>query len=368
MAKDAHTFEQLQKLLKSMEKFSASDLHLKVGSPPSFRVLGTLRVADLPPVTGREMGGMVDRLLTARQKARFGERTDFDLSFVVEDGTRFRVNIFRQRGELSLVFRRVTTEIKTFEELHLPKVLERISSYRQGLVIVSGITGCGKTTTLASMVRHINEHRRCHIITVEDPIEYMHSDKRAFINQREIGLDVDEYQTAAKFALRQDPDVILIGEMRDAETFQTVLTAAETGHLVLTTLHTSRAHQAVSRIMDLFPPDEHHQVRRGLCFNLRAVICQMLLPCIKEGIDRVPATEVMIVNAAIRKMISDGEDARVGDVITTSGTEGMQEFTHSLAELVVNELVERGVALEVAPNPEALEMALKGISVRTGML
>lgn len=367
MSQDAQQLQQLNKLLKSMEKFNASDLHMKVGAQPALRVRGALRTVDLPTVITEDMKALVAGIVTDQVRRRFGDGSDLDFSHTTDDGTRFRVNLFRQRGEFSMVFRRVTTDIKTFEELNLPKVLERLSSYRQGLVIVSGITGCGKSTTLASMVRYVNERRRCHIITVEDPIEYLHSDIKAFINQREIGMDVDDYQTAAKFALRQDPDVILIGEMRDAETFQTVLTAAETGHLVFTTLHTSRAHQAITRILDLFPPNQHHQIRRGLCFNLRAVVCQMLLPSIKEGVDLVPATEIMIVNPPIRKLISDGEDVRVGEVITASGAEGMHDFTQSFAELVSNDLVEKSVALEAAHNPEALEMALKGITAETRM-
>jgi len=362
MAEECEELQQLNKLLKSMEKFKASDLHVKVGAQPTLRVRGSLRTVDLPVVTNEQMNALVDGILTDRIRKRFGDGSDLDFSHTTDDGTRFRVNLFRQRGHFTMVFRRVTTEIKTFEQLHLPSVLEKLSSYRQGLVIVSGITGCGKSTTLASMVKHINERRRCHIITVEDPIEYLHGDIKGFVNQREIGMDVDDYQTAAKFALRQDPDVILIGEMRDAETFQTVLTAAETGHLVLTTLHTSRAHQAVTRILDLFPPNQHHQIRRGLCFNLRAVVCQMLLPSMKEGIDLVPATEIMIVNAAVRKLIDDEEYARVGEIMTVSRSEGMCDFTQSMADLVSGHLVEKSVALEAAHNPEALEMALKGIT------
>jgi len=368
MAEDSPQVQQLDKLLKSMGKFNASDLHMKVGAQPTLRVRGALRTVDRPTVTTEDMNVLVKAVVSDVVRRRFGDGFDLDFSYTTDDGTRFRVNLFRQRGEYSMVFRRVTTEIKTFEELNLPKVLERLSSYRQGLVIVSGITGCGKSTTLASMVRYVNERRRCHIITVEDPIEYLHSDIKAFVNQREIGMDVEDYQTAAKFALRQDPDVILIGEMRDAETFQTVLTAAETGHLVFTTLHTSRAHQAITRILDLFPPNQHHQIRRGLCFNLRAVVCQMLLPSMKEGVDLVPATEIMIVNPAIRKLISDGDDVRVGDVMTASRSEGMCDFTQSLAEVVGNNLVEKSVALEAAHNPEALEMALTGITAETRML
>ena len=367
MSQDAQQLQHLNKLLKSMEKFNASDLHMKVSAQPTLRVRGALRTVDLPTVTTEDMSVLVDGIVSDQVRKRLGDGFDLDFSHTTDDGTRFRVNLFRQRGEFSMVFRRVTTEIKTFEELNLPKVLERLSSYRQGLVIVSGITGCGKSTTLASMVRYVNERRRCHIITVEDPIEYLHSDIKAFVNQREIGMDVGDYQTAAKFALRQDSDVILTGEMRDAETFQTVLTAAETGHLVFTTLHTSRAHQAITRILDLFPPNQHHQIRRGLCFNLRAVVCQMLLPAIKEGADLVPATEIMIVNAPIRKLISDGEDARMGEVMTTSRAEGMHDFTQSFAELVSYHLVEKSVALEAAHNPEALEMALKGITAETRM-
>jgi len=275
------------------------------------------------------------------------------------------VNVYRQRGSISMAARRVLTEIPSFEQLNLPPILSKIADYAQGLVIVSGITGSGKSTTLAAMMDHINQSRRCHIVTIEDPIEYLLTDKKAFINQREISIDVPSFKTALKHVVRQDPDVILIGEMRDEETFSAGLTAAETGHLVFGTLHSSSVSSTFGRILDFFPPAQHEAIRTSLQFNLRSIISQKLLPSIKEGVSLVPATEIMLMTPIMRKLIKDREDNKIVEAIKGGIEEGMHDFTESLKNLVLNGFVEMKEALEVAPNEEALRMALKGIRLGT---
>ncbi len=282
---------------------------------------------------------------------------------------RFRVNLFYQRSRLSLVARRVNTRIPNFKELNLPDSIEKLCHYYQGLIILAGVTGSGKSTTIASMLEYINQRERVHILTIEDPIEYLFKDKKAVINQREVGMDVRDWHIALKHAVREDPDIILVGEMRDRETFEAALQAAETGHLVFGTIHASSAASTIQRILDLFPPEQHAGIRQNLAFNLRAVICQMLLPTTEEwqkkGVTRVPVCEIMIQNPTIRKLISEGEDEKIQDAIRMFFQEGMLDFTESLRQLVEKELIDRATAFEAAPNKEALKMALKGIRVMT---
>lgn len=354
--------KKIHRLLEAECKYNASDLHLKVGAPPLLRIKGEIRPLDLPPLSPQEVKDLIYPIMREEQRVVFEDTGDMDFAYSLPGMGRFRINVFRQRGQVSVAIRRVQIRIPSFEELHLPPVMRDIASHHQGLVIVSGITGSGKSTTLAAMIQHINTTRRCHIVTIEDPIEYLFRDEKAFINQREIGIDVSSWSTALKYVVRQDPDVILIGEMRDTETFAAGLTAAETGHLVFGTLHSSTVAQTFGRILDLFPRDRHPLIRNSLAFNLRAIISQKLLPSIKEGVDRVPACEIMLVNATIRKLIREEEDEKIADAIRIGREEGMQDYTESLRQLVENELVDRQTALEVAPNPEALRMALKGIS------
>jgi len=354
--------KKIHRLLEAECKYNASDLHLKAGAPPLLRIKGEIRPLNLPPLSPQEVKDLIYPIMREEQRVVFEDTGDMDFAYSLPGMGRFRINVFRQRGQVSVAIRRVQIRIPSFEELHLPPVMRDIASYHQGLVIVSGITGSGKSTTLAAMIQHINTTRRCHIITIEDPIEYLFRDEKAFINQREIGIDVSSWSTALKYVVRQDPDVILIGEMRDTETFAAGLTAAETGHLVFGTLHSSTVAQTFGRILDLFPRDRHPLIRNSLAFNLRAIISQKLLPSIKEGVDRVPACEIMLVNATIRKLIREEEDEKIADAIRIGREEGMQDYTESLRQLVENELVDRQTALEVAPNPEALRMALKGIS------
>jgi len=350
----------IAKYFDVMRKRGASDLHLKVGSPPSVRVHGDLEPLEDETMTEERILGLLEGIATPRQLESYHATGNLDFAFGTADA-RFRLNVFRQRGHTSVAVRLVHRLIKDFEELHLPKSVAGVAEFSQGMVIVAGITGSGKSTTLAAMIEHINEHRRCHIVTIEDPIEYVYDDKRSFINQREVGIDVADFNTALKYVVREDPDVILIGEMRDRETIASAMAAAETGHLVFGTLHTSSAPQTLDRVLSFFPRERHRLLRHGLAFNLKAIICQTLLPSIAEGIDRVPAVEVLLSSPIIRKIILDEEDEKLADAIRIGREEGMQDFTESLRQLVVEGLVDRRVAFEHAPNLEALKMALAGI-------
>ncbi|MCK6472645.1 MAG: PilT/PilU family type 4a pilus ATPase, partial [Planctomycetes bacterium] len=263
---------EIDKLFGAAAKNGASDLHLKAGSPPMFRIQGRIVRAKSTPLTSEQIRKLVADIMGPAQDKELLERGAADFAVGVKGVGRFRVNIFQQRGSLSLAARRVQVDIPTVEQLHLPKALESISTMEQGLVLVAGITGSGKSTTLAALIQVINQTQAVHIVTIENPIEYLFRDEKAFVNQREIGLDVPTFQDGLRYALRQDPDVILIGEMRDAETFETALMASETGHLVFGTIHSSNAPQTIGRVLDHFPADRHHQVRQLLHFNLRAVV------------------------------------------------------------------------------------------------
>jgi len=352
----------LEKLLRLMNKYQASDLHLKVGNPPIMRVQSKIRYFDAEDFDGPTVQRMLEDILTPDQKATFASGRDLDFAYSVPKVGRYRINAFRQRGSVSLAIRRVNVDIPTFEELHLKvEAMRRLASYRQGLVVLAGVTGSGKSTTLASMIEFINSHRRCHIITIEDPIEYLYRDKKAFVNQREIGIDVPSFGDALKSVVRQDPDVILIGEMRDTDTFETALTAAETGHLVFGTLHSSNVSQTVGRILDMFPSDRERAIRQALAFSLKGIVCQKILPSCREGIGLVPAQEILIVNPTVQKLIYEGEDKKIDGIVRSSREEGMQDFNQSLMDLVAEGLIDERVALEASHNAEQLTMNLKGI-------
>ncbi len=351
----------IHRFLDAACEHKASDLHLKVGSPPLLRIKGEIRPLDFPPLGPQEVKDLIYPIMREEQRIVFDDTGDMDFAYSLPGKARFRINVFKQRGQVSVAIRRVQVDIPTYEELHLPPIMRDIASHHQGLVIISGITGSGKSTTLAAMIQQVNTTRRCHIVTIEDPIEYLFRDDKAFINQREIGIDVSTWATALKYVVRQDPDVILIGEMRDNETFAAGLMAAETGHLVFGTLHSSTVAQTFGRILDLFPRDRHALIRNSLAFNLRAIVSQRLLPSIIEEVDRVPACEIMLVNPTVRKLIREEEDEKIADAIRIGREEGMQDFTEAFRRLVDEELVSRQTALEAAPNPEALRMALKGI-------
>jgi twitching motility protein PilT len=366
----AHRDElEIDKLFRATVKFEASDLHLKVGRPPIIRVSGVLRPLNRGPIDEDEMARLVLPLFTndAHRMKIFEENggCDFAYSLKIEDKHwRFRVNVLQQLGSLGLVARRVNNWIPDFKSLYLPDGLEKLCMFSQGMILLAGITGSGKSTTIASMLDWVNHNYRKHVLTLEDPIEFTFTEDKCLINQREIGTDVKDFMIGMKHAVREDPDVILVGEMRDRETFETAIQAAETGHLVFGTIHASTAPSTIGRIMDLFPEGQRSAVRSALAFNMKAILAQKLLPSIKPGVKRVPTVEIMTFNPTVRKLILEGMDEKLGDAIRLGKEEGMQDFTMSLKELIDNELIDRPTAFEVAPNPEALKMALKGIEVR----
>lgn len=353
-------------LFRTVMKYEASDLHLKVGQPPMMRLKNVIRRMEAPPIAEEQMEQLLFAIMSPRLRKILEETGGADFAHVVgSDEQRFRVNVLRQRGHLGLVARRVSNNIPTFAKLGLPPSIEQLCKYDQGMIILAGVTGSGKSTTIASMLDYLNEREQLHILTIEDPIEYLFTDKKSVINQREVGIDVIDWHTALKHAVREDPDVMLVGEMRDRDTFEAALIAAETGHLVFGTIHASSSASTLGRILDLFPADMHQAIRQSLAFNLKSVVAQKLLPSIKPGTQRVPTNEIMILNPTIRELIIRGDDKKISDAIKIGFLEGMVDFTENLRQLVERGDVTKEVALEVAPNPEALKMALKGIKVAT---
>lgn len=357
----------LNKYFKAVIKLKVSDLHLKVGLPAMIRMKGDLRPLSGGPLTAEQIRDGIFEVLSEKQRNLYEERGAVDFAYDVGpqgDADRFRVNAFQQRGKMSVAARRVSRDIRDFNELYLPESLEKVTHFHQGMVLLAGITGSGKSTTIAAMIDHINKRDPVHIVTIEDPIEYLFTDKRAVINQREIGIDVLDFHDALKYLMREDPDIVLIGEMRDVETFGAAVHAAETGHLVFGTIHASSSAQTISRLLDLFPPEERRLVRQALEFNLKAVICQKLVPSVKEGVPLVPAVEIMFTNASIRKLIREERDNEIVDVIRASYADGMVDFTEHIRRLVVEGFIDHPTAYEAAPNPDELRMALKGIKGR----
>ena len=355
---------ELNEILKIALKGGASDIHLKSGLPTMFRVDGALvPLKNGERLLPEEMQTTAFSLMNPVQKARFEEARECDLAYGIPGLGRFRVNIFQQRGTIGIVFRVIPFGVKTIEQLLLPRVIERISMENRGLVLVTGTTGSGKSTTLAAMIDHINSNRTCHIMTIEDPIEFLIRDRRSLVNQREIGVDTQSFANALRAALRQDPDVILVGEMRDFETIETAITAAETGHLVMSTLHTLDATETINRIISVFPPYQQKQVRLQLSSILKAVISQRLVPR-ADGRGRVPALEVMVSTARIRECISDKERTKeLPDAIAKGFTTyGMQTFDQSLMHLVKQELVTYEEALKHVSNPDDFALRFRGIA------
>jgi twitching motility protein PilT len=360
---------EIDKLFRALVKLEGSDLHLKVGCPPYVRVNGALRALNRGPVDAEEMSRLVMPLVHCQERRRrvFEDEGGVDFAHILQiDGRRwrFRVNVFQQMGQVGLVARRVNNVIPDFKTLNLPESLANLCTYSQGMILLAGVTGSGKSTTIAAMLDWINHHYRKHVLTLEDPIEFVFTEDKCLINQREIGMDVRDFAVGMKHAVREDPDVILLGEMRDKETFETAMQAAETGHLVFGTIHASTAASTIGRILDLFPQAMHASIRSAMAFNMKAIVAQKLLPSIKPGVGRVPAVEIMIFNPTVRKLILEGDDDKLPDAIRIGREEGMQDFTMSLKDLVEREMIDRATAFEYAPNREALKMALKGIELR----
>jgi twitching motility protein PilT len=344
----------------------ASDLHLKVGIPPTFRINGVLRTIAGEPLTEEEADHLLDPVIPESLKPRFEQTGNLDFAAHLKDGDRFRINMFRSGGHTHAAIRRVKAEIPSYEDLHVPPAYsELVDKTMEGLVIVVGVTGSGKSSTLAAMIEHINKTRADHIITVEDPVEYRFIPKKSIISQREVGIDVQDFATALKYIVREDPDVIFIGELRDHATVLAAVQAAETGHLVFSTMHTADTMQAFSRILEFFPSHEHGFLRHALSNTLRGVLAQRLLPALEDtGFGVVPACEVLLGTPTVREKIREGDDAAM-PMIVGKGEEGMQSFTKALADLVTKEWVSVTTAMEHAPNRDALSSLLKGVKVRT---
>jgi twitching motility protein PilT len=341
----------IRELLQFTSDAGASDLHISAGSIPMVRVLGSMKKLNLPKYSTKEVEELIASTMNDSQRVIFKEKLEIDFSTKLDDKTRFRVNAFHQVNGLGVAFRVIPNVIKDFDELHLPEILARLSMLQRGLILVTGPTGSGKSTTLATMVDYINDHKHCHIITIEDPIEFVHYSKNSLINQREVGHDTWSFQIALRSALREDPDVILVGEMRDLETVSLALTAAETGHLVLATLHTSSATKSIDRVIDMFPKEQQAQVRSMLSESLQAVVAQTLLP-MKDGSDRIPALEIMIANAAVKNLIREEKTYQIPSVIQAGTKEGMQSKDQSLYNHVMNGFLDRRVAEDIADNPK----------------
>jgi twitching motility protein PilT len=356
---------ELNDILKTAVRNSASDIHLKVGLPPILRVNGKLVPLKVPqPLRPEDVTTICSRILAAEeQRERFERNHEVDCSYSVPGLGRFRVNVFLQRSTVGIAIRVISIGALSFEELHLPKVIEKMALETRGLVLCTGTTGSGKSTTLASIVDHINNHRSCHILTIEDPIEFLLRDRKSIINQREIGADTTSFAGALKSALRQDPDVILVGEMRDFDTIETAIMAAETGHLVLSTLHTLDAAETINRIIGVFPPYQHKQVRIQLGSILKGVISQRLVPR-ADGTGRVPAVEVMLNTARIREYIEDKDKTRKIREAITQGyvSYGMQTFDQSLMALYKDNLITMEEALRQASNPDDFALRVRGVS------
>jgi twitching motility protein PilT len=346
----------LRDLLEQMVKMDASDLHLTVGAPPVVRVDGKLQRLDMERLTGEQTKKLSYSMLSEKQKLKFEQNSELDFSFGIESMSRFRCNIFMQRGNVAVVLRQIPYEIKTFEALGLPKVIAEFARLPRGLVLVTGPTGSGKSTTLAAVIDKINRERPVHIITVEDPIEYLHRHQMALINQREVYSDTNSFSSALKYALREDPDVVLVGEMRDLETIESALSIAETGHLAFATLHTNSAAESINRIVDSFSANQQEQVRMSLSFSLQAVVSQTLIPKIGGG--RVVAQEILVVTPAIRALIRDDKVHQMYSMIQSGQKYGMKTMNQSLAELAQGGRITINDAMNYSHNTQELSEML----------
>jgi twitching motility protein PilT len=348
-------------LLNVQVQYSASDLILKVGSPPIMRINGDLKILDLPQLTPVDIETGIVGILSKDQIEQYKKTHELDISYMLPTGIRFRVNLFRQRGNLGGVFRLIPSEIPTISDLHLPTTLNELVMRPRGLIVVTGPSGCGKSTTQAALLNHRNENSTCHIVTVEDPVEFVHPNKKALITQREVGHDTLSFANALKFVLRQDPDVILVGEMRDLETIQLAITAAETGHTVITTLHTSDSVSTIDRIIDVFPPHQQHQIRMQLSLNLLCIISQNLLKR-ADGKGRIAAFEILIAVPSVRNLIREAKTHQVSSILQTSQQSGMISFDACLAHMVKNNIIKKEEAELKALNPDTFHKEMELVS------
>jgi twitching motility protein PilT len=357
---------EVDKYFRALVKLEGSDLHMKVGKPPLVRIRNELRPLNREPVDAEEMCRLLVPMMNDRSRRIFDVDGGADFAHTCDvDGVtwRFRVNILQQMGNMGLVARRVNNKIPDFAGLYLPPSIEGLCNYDQGMILLAGVTGSGKSTTIASMLNYINQRERVHILTLEDPIEFVFTEDKAVINQREVGFDVKDFAIGMKHAVREDPDIMLVGEMRDEETFMTAIHAAETGHLVFGTIHASSAPSTIGRILDLFPEAMHKAIRSAIAFNMKGIVAQKLLKSIKPGVPRVPTVEIMTFTPMIIKLVLEAQDNKLPDAIRIGAADGMQDFTMSLKQLIDDELIDRPTAFAVAPNPDALKMAIKGINV-----
>ncbi len=361
MADPAKPFD-FKGAITELVKRAGSDLHIKAGRPPMLRIRGNLLELDRPPLKPDQLKALAEQIMTPRQVKEFAEMKESDFAIGVPGVGRFRTNVFQQRGTLSFVFRAIPYQVKSCDELNLPKILNDIAMKPRGLVLVTGVTGSGKSTALASMVDHINRTRACNIITIEDPIEFLHKDVKSTISQREVGSDTLSFEGALRHVLRQDPDVIMIGEVRDQITLDTAMKAADTGHLVFSTLHTTDATQTINRVISFFPPHEHEAVRNLLSTSLAAVISLRLVPT-KDGKTRVPACEVLINTAAVKDNIRDSEKAlNIPSLIKDGMVQyGMQAFDQSLMDWYRKDVISYEDAVFYSTNPSEFALRVGGI-------
>ena len=358
---------EIDKIFRASIDHNCSDVHLQVGSPPIFRIRGTLTPLKMPPITEEGMIKLCFPMLDQRNLDIFHKDGGADYAKVVEhkgEPWRFRINLLTQLGKVGMVARKIERSIPPFEKLCLPPLMEELCKFDQGMVLLAGVTGSGKSTTIGSMLNWINENINKHILTVEDPIEFVFTSDQCLINQRELGQDVSNFHVAMKHAVREDPDIILVGEMRDRDTFETAIHAAETGHLVFGTIHASSAPGTIPRIIDLFPADMHTAIRAAIGMSMKAIVGQKLLKTIVDLPPRVPIIEILLFNAMVRKLVEKGEDNKLHAAIRIGAEDGMQLFNDSLYEFIQMEFISRAAAFEVSPNVEELKMRLKGIDVK----
>ena len=352
---------RIDPFFRTVSAVRGSDIHLKADAVPRVRVAGELRPLKTDPLSPADVEAMMEEMLNSEQLFEFKQHGTIDIAYALTKTERFRVNIYRQRGQVSIAARRINPVIPSFSELNIPDIFSQIAEKEQGFILIAGITGSGKSTTIAAMLEQINTTKNVHILTIEDPIEYTYVDKKAIIDQREIGLDCDTFEHGIRSMVREDPDVILIGEMRDRFTFQAAMQAAETGHLVFSTIHASSAAGAITRLLELFPKDQHMNIRHAIAANMVAISFQKLLPSLAPDLKRVPVVEVMLNSPVVRKYIVEERENELSTVIRGEKGTGMIDFNDNLADLVSKEIVSMKEALLASPNSEELRMRMRGI-------